>query len=240
MRRRQKASKKSKKYRYSQGFVREPLSEKEIKALRKAFEKFNQLEVLEYRNKRGKLIWKRKMDTRFKQAVWTAFLIMYDAAARYKEALRVKASLVEDDGWIFIEREKRGESDWVPVTEECIKACKKLMEMNKEKFPKSEYLFPSQKRSKKFKVKCYTSNIIYIAIKKLVELSNVRLVVSPHYLRHTKATEMADDGEDPLTIKYQMGSRYVDSIMPYIWKAKKKKRLERYKQKLDMRNKKFF
>lgn len=214
-------------YSYSQGFIREPLSQEEMQKLRDAFQEFREKDTLKYRNKEGEVVWKRKLDPHFTQMVFTAFLIMYDAAARYKEALRVKKKSIDEEGWIYIDREKRGDSGWVPVTQECIDACQKLIEMNEKEKGETEWLFPSQKGDH------YSSNIIYIAIKELVKIAGIRNVVSPHYLRHTKATEMADSGEDPLTIKYQMGSKYVDSIMPYIWRAKKKKRLQRYKEKLD-------
>lgn len=214
-------------YRYSQGFIREPLSDEEMQKLKAAFKEFKKKKVLEYRNKKGKVIWKRKLDPHFTQMTWTAFLIMYDAAARYKEALRVKKKSIDEEGWLYIDREKRGESGWVPVTQKCIQACQKLIQMNKKENKDTKWLFPSQKGGH------YSSNIIYMAIKELVNIAKIRSIVSPHYLRHTKATEMADDGEDPLTIKYQMGSKYVDSIMPYIWRAKKKKRLQKYKEKLD-------
>jgi integrase/recombinase XerD len=168
---------------------------------------------------------KNKLIAKRNRAILETF---FSTGARISELINIKLSDIDKNGRIFIKGKGKKER-FVYLTNRAQEYIKKYLEVRGEN--DSPYLFiPYRGRNVNVKIKKLSPNYLEERIKKYRELLGLNIPVTPHGLRRSFATLLAENGASVAAIQVLLGHESLDTTTRYVRTSNKfaEKTFQRY------------
>ncbi len=149
--------------------------------------------------------------------------LLLEGAVRKSNFNPLRSDLVLEEGYFIIRDTKNGNDVPVALADTAVDAVRAYLKVRPPGKDAKEdaYLFISRVG------KALKEGAVYDIVRECGVRAGIKRNVFPHLCRHTKLTDLIDQGVNPWDVKDQAGHEHIQSIQPYIHTGGKKKQRER-------------